>query len=703
MKACLRLLTLLVAVGVLQLASWCAAAHADESKFPAPEEAAEMLAKKLEPLLEQHRGDVAVMVTHLPSGASFSHQADKAMPTASLIKFPLLMATFKAIDGGDTSLEQRITLEKEDQVPGSGVLYDYFSPGLELCLQDALRLMIAYSDNTATNLVINSVGLDATNELMKQLECDATRLNSKVYRRDTSNDPERSRKYGLGSTSCADMVKLFAMLKGGKFLSAERSQQVLDILYQCRSTSGVPRYLPANVKVAHKTGSVGDTRTDAGIIDSPAGPIAFCVLTTQNEDKSWDDDNEAELLAAEVGRVAYESFVGSDEGPAVSVARVLKIGASGSLVESLQMTLNARVKPSPGLSIDGDYGPNTETAVIAFQKQEGLDPNGVVDREVWAALGPLRTEDAPAPAPQAVAVAERNTAKEPEVIDGPPFVTCKAWCFVDAKTGNVIAGDKQQGTRDPASVTKIMTAHLVLKLAEKDPTVLDQEITFSQQADDVSGSSSELKAGEQLPIRELLYGLMLPSGNDAAFALAVHFGEQITPDGEGSSYDRFIAAMNAEAEALGMEGTGYRNPHGLTAKGHVTTALDMTKLARAAMQHELFRKIVSTRQYVAKVKSVVGYEREVVWNNTNRLLGYEGYIGVKTGTTGPAGACLVACGVRDGQEVIGVILGSSSTDARYADARNLFRYVWLNQKELTGAAYNQTTTTTGATTNQGGE
>ncbi len=356
------------------------------------------LEKLLLPVIQQHRGEVGVMIKHLPTGQTFRYRASEAMPTASLIKFPLLMAAYKAIEEGKLKMDEPITLKKDDQVPGSGVLTTHFSPGLQLPLRDAMQLMIVYSDNTATNLVIDQVGLDATNELMKSLGCDATRLNSKVYRRDTSNDLERSQKFGLGSTCCEDMVQLLERLHDKQFLNAARSGQVLQHLYACEAKSGVPRLLPAGTRVANKTGAVGDSRTDAGLIDSPVGPIAYCVLTTANEDRGWSDDNEADLLAAEVGLAAYNYFVGDTEPEPPAIARTLKLGAAGDLVELLQRTLNARLDPSPGISVDGDFGPNTESAVIAFQKQAKLDATGIVDRNLWQALGPLETEEPPPPA-----------------------------------------------------------------------------------------------------------------------------------------------------------------------------------------------------------------------------------------------------------------------------------------------------------------
>jgi len=651
-------------------------------------ESVEKLSATLMPLIKRHRGDVGVVLKHLPTGETFAYQPDEPMGTASLIKLPIMMAAYKAVESGKLSLDKMITLKKEDQVPGSGVLSTHFSPGLQLSLRDAIQLMIAYSDNTATNLVIDQIGLDATNELMKSLACPETRLNAKVYRRDTSNDMQRSKTYGLGSTTATDMVKLVEMIHNNEFLSEARCAEMLAHLYDCDSRSKVPRFLPAEVKVAHKTGSVSDTRTDAGFIDSPVGPIAFCVLTSNNEDRSWGDNNEAELLAGEIGLAAYNHFMGDTKVQAPAVARVLKIGAEGELVESLQRTLNARLKPSPGISADGDFGPNTESAVIKFQTQEKLDPNGVVDRQVWQALGPLVTEDEAVADPQIVN--SRQMKKEPiEPLHGMPVVTCKGWAFIDAKSGELLAGVNVDGVRDPASTTKLMTAYVVLQFAKEHPKALEQILTFSKRADDTTGSTSGIKAGEKLPVSELLYGLMLPSGNDAAVALAEHFGEQISPQGEGESYDRFVAVMNRTAKDLGMKNTGYRNPHGLTAQGHVTSAGDMAKLGRVAMQLPLMRKICSTRQHGVTVDSEAGYQRNVQWNNTNRLLRREGYTGVKTGTTGPAGACLVGSAERDGRELIGVVLGASSSDARYADFRNLYRWVLNNKIKQHGESSNE--------------
>ncbi len=648
-------------------------------------DAKKTLEKVLAPAIEAHRGDVAIAVKHLKTGEAFEHNATEPMPTASLIKFPVMIAAYDAAETGKLSLDEMIELKKEDQVPGSGILTAHFSPGAEISLRDAIQLMMVYSDNTATNLVLDELGLAATNELMDSLGCPETRIHSKVFRRDTSIAPERSRKYGLGSTTARDMVKLAERLHKHKLVSEKASKQMLEHMFACDDEQKVPRLLPRGTRVAHKTGSVNSSRTDAGIMETPSGPIAFCILTTNNKDQRWTEDNEGDLFCATVGSVIYQYFNSEGDAPVAPVARVLQMGADGELVVALQRTLNARIKPSPGIGVDGDFGPETDGAVKRFQKQEGLEPTGIVDADTWKALGPLLMEEQPAPEPAVVKATKRDKSPS-DPLAGPPFVTCKAWAIIDGESGELLAGGQQDEKRDPASTTKMMTAYLVTSLAEKDPSVLEEIVTFSERADKTSGSTSAVKAGERLPVGELLYGLMLPSGNDASVALADHFGKRLADKAGGngdeiSAFDGFIQAMNRKAKELGMDSTQFNNPHGLPSAGHQTTAHDLAKLAFAAFKQPLYRTIVSTPQYGTTVDSVTGYRRNVVWKSTNQLLGIEGYDGIKTGTTGAAGACLVSTGQRNGRRLIVAVLGATSSDARYTDTRNLFRWAW---KDLLG-------------------
>lgn len=263
----------------------------------------------------------------------------------------------------------------------------------------------------------------------------------------------------------------------------------------------------------------------------------------------------------------------------------------------------------------------------------------------------------------------------PERLDGPPLVTAKAWIVTDAKTGKVIAGGNAAVARPMASTSKIMTARIVLQLAAADPKVLDEVVTYSDRAAKTPGSSAKLAAGEKLPVKELLYGLMLPSGNDAAVALAEHFGPRFGEAADGDGLQQFVGEMNRRAKVLGLKEMAYKDPNGLSSS-NVSSARDLAALAREAMKDERFRAYVSTRKHECEVEQPGGGTRKVMWANTNRLLDIEGYDGIKTGTTTPAGNCLVASGHRGDDQLIVVVLGSTSADGRYVDARNLFRWAW---------------------------
>jgi D-alanyl-D-alanine carboxypeptidase (penicillin-binding protein 5/6) len=277
------------------------------------------------------------------------------------------------------------------------------------------------------------------------------------------------------------------------------------------------------------------------------------------------------------------------------------------------------------------------------------------------------------PAPVA---AQPKTATDP--LDGPPFVSAKAWVVVDAKTGKVLAGSSEAEARPMASTSKIMTAWVVLRLAATDPKVLDEIVTYSERAAKTVGSSAKLLAGEKVPVKELLYGLLLPSGNDAAVALAEHFGPRFGEAAEGDGLQRFVGELNRRAKALGLKEMAYKDPNGLSS-GNVSSARNLATLTLEAMKDERFRTYVATRRHDCEVVEPGGGKRKVTWVNTNRLLDVEGYEGVKTGTTTPAGNCLVGSAKRGEDRLIVVVLGSTAADGRYVDARNLFRWAWLEK------------------------
>ena len=640
------------------------------------------LAELLKPIITAHEGTVAVAIKHLSTGTTYTHRADEPMSTASLIKLPVMIAAYQLAADGKLDLTTPIELKADDKVPGSGILSQHFSPGMRLSIRDAIRLMIVYSDNTATNLVIDQIGLPATTDLMGRWEFPQTRLHSKVYRGDTSIAPERSKQFGLGSTTAAEMIRLLTRLDKQDLVSADASKQMYDHLLGCDDKPRLAKFLPKETKVALKTGSVSNSKTVAGIIEAPSGHIAICVLTSGNKDQRWTDDNAAVLLSAEIARRTYEYFEATTDAPAGTETKPLALGASGELVESLQRTLNKRMG-STQLSVDGDFGPGTKQVVIAFQRANNLPPTGVVSFETWKALGPL-------------VVIDEETQVDPEAINkevlplapsdpiaGPPFVTANAWAIGEAKTGRVLWHDKGDERRDFASTTKTMTAWLILREAAREPKLMQEIISFPVSADRTPGSTTGLKAGEKIAVRELLYGLMLPSGNDAATAFAEFAGPRFAPDGDSADAKRpmarFVAEMNRAARDLGLKQTHYSNPHGLPDNAHLSTANDQVMLTAKIMQNEQFRSYVQTRQHAVKVQSPNGSSRNLVWKNTNKLLEIAGYTGVKTGTTDAAGSCLVSVGKHKEEELIVVVLGCSSNEARYVDTRNLFRWAWTQR------------------------
>lgn len=210
-----------------------------------------------------------------------------------------------------------------------------------------------------------------------------------------------------------------------------------------------------------------------------------------------------------------------------------------------------------------------------------------------------------------------------------------------------------------ASTTKIMTALLAIELLEPEAVV-----TVPKEAVGIEGSSIYLIEGEQITVSDLLYGLMLESGNDAATALAI---------AAGGTVEHFVAMMNERAAELGLEDTHFSNPHGLSADDHYTTAYDLARLTCAALENETFAEIVS-----CKTKTISDGKRYL--SNHNRLLrSYEGCIGVKTGYTIATGRTLVTAAERDGLTLVAVTLNDRSD---WADHTKLLDYGFANYESV---------------------
>jgi beta-lactamase class A len=262
---------------------------------------------KLLPLVKAHQGKVTLALKNLKTGETFLHQAEEPMPTASLIKVAVLAELYQRMKEGKIKLSDPVTLKKEDKVPGAGVLTDCFTDGVSFPIHDAARLMITLSDNTATNLLIDKLGVKEINERMTGWGYQQTRLNAKVYRGSTTSiDPEQTKKFGLGSTTALDMVNFFADLHAGKLVSPEASKEMLALLKLCHDDSMYRRFLPYDKVAAHKTGATNAVRTSAGILNTESGPVAICVLTAENKDQSWNPDNAGQVLIARIAEAVVE-------------------------------------------------------------------------------------------------------------------------------------------------------------------------------------------------------------------------------------------------------------------------------------------------------------------------------------------------------------------------------------------------------------
>jgi len=238
----------------------------------------------------------------------------------------------------------------------------------------------------------------------------------------------------------------------------------------------------------------------------------------------------------------------------------------------------------------------------------------------------------------------------------------RRYIVYDRISKSMIIGKNEDVKSAMASTTKIMTTIVILEKAD-----LNEKVTVSAKAGGTGGSRLGLKRGDKASVRDLLYGLMLRSGNDAAVALAEHVG---------GSVKEFAELMNEKAIELGLTNTHFVTPHGLDDANHYTTALELAKLTDYAMNNETFVKIVGTKSTTIYINN---QSRQI--NNTNELLGVlNGVVGVKTGFTNNAGRCLVTETKRNNMDIITIVLGADTKKDRTKDSVNLIEYTFSKYK-----------------------
>ena len=241
-----------------------------------------------------------------------------------------------------------------------------------------------------------------------------------------------------------------------------------------------------------------------------------------------------------------------------------------------------------------------------------------------------------------------------------PTINSRAYVVIDRNSNTILIGKNENQRKKMASTTKIMTALVVIEHCN-----LSDIVEVSKKSASTGGSRLGLKTGDKITVYDLLYGLMMRSGNDAAVALAEHISGSITD---------FANLMNEKAKNLGLSNTHFVTPHGLDEDEHYTTAYELALLSNYAMNNEIFAKIVGTKNYTITLN---GYPKTLT--NTNELLGVlNGVYGIKTGFTNGANRCLVTCCKRGNMDIICVVLGADTKKYRTTDSIKLIEYSFNN-------------------------
>jgi beta-lactamase class A len=280
------------------------------AQTPPPEPDAALQAK-LESLVTGFRGDVGIYARHLGTGATAAIRPDDLFPTASMVKVPILVATFQRIEDGDLDLDQKLTYRDSLLYEGEDILGS-FADGEEIALSKVAMLMITTSDNTASLWLQDLAGTGTyINEWLAEHGLAGTRVNSRTEGRRA--DWER---YGWGQTTPREMAELLVMIREGRAVSAAASEEMYRYLTRIYWDDEALSQIPPTVQAASKQGAVSRSRSEVVLVNAPGGDYVFTVVTDAQEDASWGDDNEGFVLIRDVSRLLWDHFEGaSGEGP----------------------------------------------------------------------------------------------------------------------------------------------------------------------------------------------------------------------------------------------------------------------------------------------------------------------------------------------------------------------------------------------------
>jgi beta-lactamase class A len=275
------------------------------------------LGKKLGEIAAKHKGKVAVYAKNLATGDSVTIDPQRPVATASVIKLPLMLQAFEQVKAGKIKLSDIIELTKDNQVPGSGVL-SFLDPGLKLTLKDAITLMMTLSDNTATNMVIDAVGLKPTNDMLARMNLKNTYFYKKVYKKAEGPQPADQKQFGLGKTTAEEMGKVMESIYRCDLGDHDLCGKMITIMRNQQYRNMVPRYIESEdtsedlSAIADKIGALDEVRNDVALIYTKKGPIVISIFTYDNADKSWTPENRAEMMMGRMAKLIVDTW--SPEG-----------------------------------------------------------------------------------------------------------------------------------------------------------------------------------------------------------------------------------------------------------------------------------------------------------------------------------------------------------------------------------------------------
>ncbi|MFB3854724.1 MAG: serine hydrolase [Vicinamibacterales bacterium] len=254
------------------------------------------LPPEVKAVVDGFKGQLYFAAKNLETGQTIGYRADDKVQTASVIKLPILVEVFAQAKANKIALEDVVALTDSNRVSGSGVLQN-LGLGLHMTVRDAAVLMIILSDNTATNILIDKVGIKPVNDRMRSLGLTETTLYKKVSKPATDPLTEEQKKWGLGVTTAGEMMALLEKIYRKEVVDAASCDEMIAIMKQQKDRDQMPRLLVGpgweKVEIANKTGALSQVRNDVGIVFTPDGDYILSLFAQDSQDRKWTADNEA--------------------------------------------------------------------------------------------------------------------------------------------------------------------------------------------------------------------------------------------------------------------------------------------------------------------------------------------------------------------------------------------------------------------------